>query len=107
MRVPGVGYASALSFKAAVDDDPGRFKSVRTVGARFGLPPRRFQSGEKDNPGRPRMLRRSALPLTREFCDRDFLKIQRRRFLARQLGNFAARHVLLGWIAVVGLSNLS
>ncbi|MFA1624770.1 transposase [Rhizobium mongolense] len=38
MSVPGVGYATALSFKAAVDDDPGRFKSSRTVGARFGLP---------------------------------------------------------------------
>ena len=42
---------TALSFKAAVDD-PARFKSSRTVGAHFGLTPRRFQSGEKDNPGR-------------------------------------------------------
>jgi transposase len=41
MSVPGVGYVTALSFKAAVDD-PARFKSS----------PRRFQSGEKDNPGR-------------------------------------------------------
>ncbi|CAN7692028.1 transposase [Rhizobium sp. LjRoot258] len=51
MSVPGVGYVTALSFKAAVDD-PARFKSSRTVGAHFGLTPRRFQSGEKDNPGR-------------------------------------------------------
>lgn len=51
MRVPGVGEITALSFKAAVDD-PARFKSSRTVGAHFGLTPRRFQSGEKDNPGR-------------------------------------------------------
>ena len=51
MSVPGVGYVTALSFKAAVDD-PTRFKSSRTVGAHFGLTPRRFQSGEKDNPGR-------------------------------------------------------
>lgn len=51
MGVPGVGEITALSFKAAVDD-PGRFKSSRTVGAHFGLTPRRFQSGEKDNPGR-------------------------------------------------------
>ena len=50
MGVPGVGEITALSFKAAVDD-PSRFKSSRTVGAHFGLTPRRFQSGEKDNPG--------------------------------------------------------
>lgn len=51
MGIPGVGEITALSFKAAVDD-PVRFKSSRTVGAHFGLTPRRFQSGEKDNPGR-------------------------------------------------------
>ncbi|WP_395943423.1 IS110 family transposase [Brevundimonas sp.] len=51
MGIPGVGEITALSFKAAVDD-PTRFKSSRTVGAHFGLTPRRFQSGEKDNPGR-------------------------------------------------------
>jgi transposase len=51
MSVPGVGPVTALSFKAGVDD-PGRFKSSRTVAAHFGLTPRRFQSGESDNPGR-------------------------------------------------------
>ncbi|NVO58693.1 IS110 family transposase [Rhodobacteraceae bacterium B1Z28] len=51
MTVPGVGPISALTFKAAVDD-PARFKSSRTVGAHFGLTPRRYQSGEHDNPGR-------------------------------------------------------
>ena len=51
MTVPGVGEITALSFKAAVDD-PARFKNSRTVGAHFGLTPRRFQSGETDNPGR-------------------------------------------------------
>ena len=51
MGIPGVGEIRALSFKAAVDD-PARFKSSRTVGAHFGLTPRRFQSGAKDNPGR-------------------------------------------------------
>lgn len=51
MGIPGVVEITALSFKAAVDD-PTRFKSSRTVGAHFGLTPRRFQSGEKDNPGR-------------------------------------------------------
>jgi len=51
MSVPGVGFITALTFKAGVDD-PHRFKRSRTVGAHFGLTPRRFQSGEMDNPGR-------------------------------------------------------
>ena len=51
MTVPGVGPIAALTFKAAVDD-PARFKRSRTVAARFGLTPRRYQSGEQDNPGR-------------------------------------------------------
>lgn len=51
MTVPGVGPIVALTFKAAVDD-PTRFKKSRTVAAHFGLTPRRFQSGEHDNPGR-------------------------------------------------------
>lgn len=51
MTVPGVGPITALTFKAAVDD-PSRFKSSRTVAAHFGLTPRRYQSGEVDNPGR-------------------------------------------------------
>ncbi len=50
MTAPGVGFVTALTFKAAVDD-PSRFKRSRTVAAHFGLTPRRFQSGEKDNPG--------------------------------------------------------
>ncbi len=51
MAVPGVGPIAALTFKAAVDD-PARFKRSRTVAAHFGLTPRRYQSGEQDNPGR-------------------------------------------------------
>jgi transposase len=51
MTVPGVGPITALTFKAAVDD-PSRFKKSRTVAAHFGLTPRRYQSGEHDNPGR-------------------------------------------------------
>lgn len=51
MSVPGVGPVTALTFKAAVDE-PTRFKGSRTVGAHFGLTPRRFQSGEKDGTGR-------------------------------------------------------
>ncbi|WP_206607252.1 transposase [Rhizobium tubonense] len=48
---PETTVCAIRGFKAAADD-PARFKSSRTVGAHFGLTPRRFQSGEKDNPGR-------------------------------------------------------
>lgn len=51
MTTPGVAQVVALTFKAAVDT-PERFSSSRNVGAHFGLTPRRFQSGESDNPGR-------------------------------------------------------
>lgn len=45
MAIPGVGPVTALSFKAAVDD-PTRFSKSKTVGAHFGLTPRRIQSGD-------------------------------------------------------------
>jgi transposase len=51
MTVPGVGPIASLTFKAAVDD-PTRFKRSRTFGAHFGLTPKRYQSGEHNNPGR-------------------------------------------------------
>jgi transposase len=51
MTVPGVGPIASLTFKAAVDD-PTRFERSRTAGAHFGLTPRRYQSGEHDNPSR-------------------------------------------------------
>ena len=51
MTVPGVGVIVALTFAAAVDD-PGRFRSSKTVGAHFGLAPKRYQSGETDVTGR-------------------------------------------------------
>ena len=44
MTVPGVGPVAALSFKVGVDD-PRRFARSRTVGAHFGLTPKRHQSG--------------------------------------------------------------
>jgi transposase len=50
MTAPGVGFVTALTFKAGVDD-PTRFKQSRTVAAHFGLTPRRFQSGEVDFDG--------------------------------------------------------
>lgn len=51
MTTPGVGAIVALTFRATVDD-PARFKKSATVGAHFGLTPRRYQSGETDRSGR-------------------------------------------------------
>ena len=45
MAIPGVGPVAALAFRAGVDE-PQRFKRSRTVGAHFGMTPRRYQSGE-------------------------------------------------------------
>lgn len=47
MTVPGVGAVIAMTFRAAIDD-PERFRSSKSVGACFGLTPRRYQSGETD-----------------------------------------------------------
>jgi transposase len=47
MTVPGVGPLVAVTYVAGVDD-PSRFDRARTVGAHFGLTPRRHQSGEVD-----------------------------------------------------------
>jgi transposase len=51
MTIPGVGTLTAVSFVAAVGD-PARFGRSATVGAYFGLTPRRHQSGEVDRDGK-------------------------------------------------------
>ena len=51
MTVPGVGPVTALTFRATVDA-PARFARSRSVGAHFGLTPRKWQSGEVDRMGR-------------------------------------------------------
>ena len=51
MTVPGVGPVTALTFRATVDV-PARFAHSRSVGAHFGLTPRKWQSGEIDRMGR-------------------------------------------------------
>ncbi|WP_443018089.1 transposase [Sphingomonas sp. 37zxx] len=50
MTVPGVGPIVALAFASMVDE-PERFAKSKSVGAYFGLTPRRYQSGEKDVAG--------------------------------------------------------
>ena len=51
MTVPGIGPITALAFHSAIDE-PSRFRRSRSVGAYFGLTPRRFASGEIDWSGR-------------------------------------------------------
>jgi transposase len=51
MTVPGIGPINALAFCAAIDE-PSRFRRSRSVGAYFGLTPRRYASGEIDWSGR-------------------------------------------------------
>jgi transposase len=48
--VPGVGPITALAFKTAVET-PERFAKSKTVGAYFGLTPRRYSSGQIDYQG--------------------------------------------------------
>jgi len=50
MTMPGVGPVVALTFRSTVDV-PARFTNSKTVGAIFGLTPRRHQSGEIDRMG--------------------------------------------------------
>jgi transposase len=50
MTVPGVGAVVAVTFTSAIDD-PARFHHSRTVGAHFGLTPKKYQSGETDVTG--------------------------------------------------------
>ena len=65
MTAPGVGYMTALTFKAGVDD-PSRFKQSRTVAAHFGLTPRRSQS--KARPSTPSDLCLQRLASTCTDC---------------------------------------
>jgi transposase len=51
MSTPGVGAVVSLTVASAIDD-PGRFKSSKSVGAHFGMTPKRYQSGETDITGR-------------------------------------------------------
>ena len=45
-NLPGIGAIDALAFRAAIDQ-PSRFRRSRSVGAYFGLTPRRHAMGYK------------------------------------------------------------
>ena len=51
MTAPGGGAIVGLTYASAIDD-PDRFRSSKTVGAHFGLTPKKYQSGETDVTGR-------------------------------------------------------
>jgi transposase len=50
MTVPGVGQVVALTVATGIDD-PRRFARGRSVGAHYGLTPRKYASGETDRNG--------------------------------------------------------
>jgi transposase len=51
MTIPGVGALTAVAFVSAIED-PRKFAKSSSVGAFFGLTPKRYQSGETDVSGR-------------------------------------------------------
>jgi transposase len=51
MTAPGVGMIVALAYLTGVEA-PARFARLSSVGAYFGMTPRRYQSGEVDQAGR-------------------------------------------------------
>jgi len=51
MTTTGVGPIISLTYVAAVDD-PARFEQSKTVGAHYGMTPRKYQSGETEYNGR-------------------------------------------------------
>jgi transposase len=51
MTTTGVGPIISLTFVAAIDD-PARFQHSKTVGAHYGLTPKKYQSGETEYSGR-------------------------------------------------------
>ncbi len=50
MTAPGVGALVAITYKSGVDD-PYRFAKSKSVGAHFGMTPKKHQSGETDVTG--------------------------------------------------------
>ena len=51
MTAPGVGFLTAILYKAVIDD-PTRFRRSKDVPAQLGLVPRKYASGEVDYNGR-------------------------------------------------------
>jgi transposase len=95
MTVPGVGAVVALTFKAAVDR-PERFASSKSVGACFGLTPKRYQSGEADRVG---TISRAGDVSVRSRCSR-----RRTSCWPGRHGGPASRRGRCGWPSAAGQS---
>jgi len=77
MTVLGVDLAAAFSFKVGVDY-PLRFTRSRTVGAYFGLTPRRYQSVTSiDDEGR--MIKQGDVSVREALCEAAASLLQRPR----------------------------
>jgi transposase len=50
MTMGGVGKLTSFAYRTAIDD-PARFRHSASVGAYFGMTPRRYNSGEIDRMG--------------------------------------------------------
>ena len=109
MAVPGVGPVAALSFKVGVDD-PLRFTRSRTVGAHFGLTPRRHQSGTSiDYEGRiPQHMKRAAAAGADHFVDIE-PHIVARQMVGQRLamGGPFGLLVLDPWTALLGTGDIA
>jgi transposase len=57
MSTPGVGALVALTYRSALDG-PTRFAKSSTIGAYFGLTPKKYRSGETDRDVRCQQSRR-------------------------------------------------
>jgi transposase len=108
MTAPGVGPVTALAFKTAVET-PERFAKSKTVGAHFGLTPRKYSSGQIDHQGHiskcgDALVRRSLYEAASVLLTRvraaSALKSWALR-IARRVGAKRARVALARKIAVI------
>jgi transposase len=108
MSIPGVGIQTSAAFAAAIDE-VDRFRQSRTVGAYFGLAPRRHQSGELDWTGRitkqgDGMVRKLLYEAANSILTRSRAKFALRSWalkVSRQRGLRKARVALARRLAVI------
>ena len=91
MSIPGVGTIVALTYASAIDD-PGRFKSSKTVGAHFGLTPKEI-SVRRNRPLRPHLQDRRRRGAHRAVRGRPYHLEQtaQGRHRAQELGDAAGQ----------------
>jgi transposase len=108
MSAPGVGPVVALAYITGVED-PSRFSSSTSVGAYFGMTPRRYKSGEVDRSGRISkcgdsmvrgLLFEAAKVLMSRTCKPSKLKAQGLA-LAQRIGSKKATMAIARKLAVI------